>query len=331
MGYLLVSAVLVVSLGRLGDIYGRVAIYNAGFLVFSLASVFLAIDPLTGGAGALWLIARSGHPGHRRRDADGQLERDRDRRLSVQPARLRPRHQHGRGPRPARSSVWSPVVCSPRSAGGWCSGSASRSACSVRSGPTAASRRSAPSNRGPDRLVGQPDLRRRTVRPALRHHVRHPAVRRQEHGLDQPMGRGRPHRRSRHARRLLLDRDQGRVADVPPRPVQDAGVRGRQLGDVPVLDRPRWTAVHADHLAAGHLAPAARLLLRGHPAVGRHLSAAADRRLPDRRSAVRLPVRQVRRPGFRQRRTLPGSTDLWRAAAAADRLLVRLVRRRSSR
>ena len=56
MGYLLVSAVLVVSLGRLGDIYGRVRIYNAGFLVFSLASVFLAVDPLTGGAGALWLI-----------------------------------------------------------------------------------------------------------------------------------------------------------------------------------------------------------------------------------------------------------------------------------
>ena len=57
MGYLLVSAVLVVSLGRLGDIYGRVRIYNAGFLVFSLSSVFLAVDPLTGGGGALWLIA----------------------------------------------------------------------------------------------------------------------------------------------------------------------------------------------------------------------------------------------------------------------------------
>src|SRR6201746_1312313 len=57
MGYLLVSAVLVVSLGRLGDIYGRVRIYNLGFLVFSLASVFLALDPLTSGSGALWLIA----------------------------------------------------------------------------------------------------------------------------------------------------------------------------------------------------------------------------------------------------------------------------------
>jgi MFS family permease len=57
MGYLLVSAVLVVSLGRLGDMYGRVRIYNLGYLVFAAASVALALDPFTGGKGALWLIA----------------------------------------------------------------------------------------------------------------------------------------------------------------------------------------------------------------------------------------------------------------------------------
>jgi MFS family permease len=56
MGYLLVQAVLVVSLGRLGDMYGRVRIYNAGFTVFSTASVFLSFDPFDGGHGALWLI-----------------------------------------------------------------------------------------------------------------------------------------------------------------------------------------------------------------------------------------------------------------------------------
>jgi MFS family permease len=48
--------VLVVSLGRLGDLYGRVRIYNLGFAVFTLGSVALAFDPLTQGAGALWLI-----------------------------------------------------------------------------------------------------------------------------------------------------------------------------------------------------------------------------------------------------------------------------------
>jgi MFS family permease len=56
MGYRLVQAVLVVTLGRLGDIYGRVRIYNAGFAVFTVASILLSFDPLSGGGGAMWLI-----------------------------------------------------------------------------------------------------------------------------------------------------------------------------------------------------------------------------------------------------------------------------------
>ena len=56
LGYLLVQAVLVVSLGRLGDMYGRVRIYNGGFVIFSCASVALSFDPLHGDSGALWLI-----------------------------------------------------------------------------------------------------------------------------------------------------------------------------------------------------------------------------------------------------------------------------------
>jgi MFS family permease len=56
MGYILVTAVLVVSFGRLGDIYGRVRIYNLGFVIFTLAAIALSLDPLTAGGGALWLI-----------------------------------------------------------------------------------------------------------------------------------------------------------------------------------------------------------------------------------------------------------------------------------
>lgn len=56
MGYMLVTAVLVVGFGRLGDMFGRVRIYNAGFVVFSLASIALALDPWTGSSGAMWLI-----------------------------------------------------------------------------------------------------------------------------------------------------------------------------------------------------------------------------------------------------------------------------------
>src|SRR5450755_2458356 len=56
MGFLVVTAVLVVTLGRLGDIYGRVRIYNAGFVIFAASSIALAFDPLHAGGGAMWLI-----------------------------------------------------------------------------------------------------------------------------------------------------------------------------------------------------------------------------------------------------------------------------------
>ncbi|HEX4216437.1 MAG TPA: MFS transporter, partial [Candidatus Dormibacteraeota bacterium] len=56
MGYRLVQAVLVVTVGRLGDMLGRVRIYNAGFVVFTFASVMLSFDPFDGGHGADWLI-----------------------------------------------------------------------------------------------------------------------------------------------------------------------------------------------------------------------------------------------------------------------------------
>jgi EmrB/QacA subfamily drug resistance transporter len=56
IGYLLVQSVFVVTLGRLGDMFGRVKIYNLGFVVFTLASIALSLDPLTGTHGAMWLI-----------------------------------------------------------------------------------------------------------------------------------------------------------------------------------------------------------------------------------------------------------------------------------
>jgi MFS family permease len=56
MGFLLVTAVLVVSLGRVGDIYGRVRMYNLGFAIFTLFSILLSVTWLTGVPGALWII-----------------------------------------------------------------------------------------------------------------------------------------------------------------------------------------------------------------------------------------------------------------------------------
>ncbi|KHO25337.1 MFS transporter [Mycolicibacterium setense] len=56
MGYLVVTAVLVVPFGRLGDMYGRVRIYNLGFVVFTVAAIALSFDPFQLGGGAIWLI-----------------------------------------------------------------------------------------------------------------------------------------------------------------------------------------------------------------------------------------------------------------------------------
>ena len=56
MGYMVVTAVLVVTLGRIGDIYGRVRMYNLGFLVFTIFSILLSLSWMSGSAGALYLI-----------------------------------------------------------------------------------------------------------------------------------------------------------------------------------------------------------------------------------------------------------------------------------
>jgi MFS family permease len=57
MSYMVVTAVLVVSFGKLGDMYGRTRMYNLGFAVFTAFSVLLSVTWLKGSDGALWLIA----------------------------------------------------------------------------------------------------------------------------------------------------------------------------------------------------------------------------------------------------------------------------------
>jgi MFS family permease len=56
LGFLVVTSTLVVSLGRLGDLYGRVKIYNLGFALFTFFSLLLSVTWMTGTHAALWLI-----------------------------------------------------------------------------------------------------------------------------------------------------------------------------------------------------------------------------------------------------------------------------------
>src|SRR5271168_3773691 len=56
LGFLVVTSVLVTTLGRIGDIYGRVRIYNLGFAFFTFFSLLLTVTWLTGSAAGIWLI-----------------------------------------------------------------------------------------------------------------------------------------------------------------------------------------------------------------------------------------------------------------------------------
>ncbi len=56
-GYSIVTATLLVTFGRLSDMYGRVKLYNLGFLIFTIGSILLFLTPSTGDAGAIELIA----------------------------------------------------------------------------------------------------------------------------------------------------------------------------------------------------------------------------------------------------------------------------------
>ena len=96
LGYLVVSSVLIVSLGRLGDIYGRVRIFNLGFVIYTVASLLLA-DRLDDRRGRGPLPGRLPHrPGGRRGLPARQRGGDHHRRLSRQPARDGARDQQHR-------------------------------------------------------------------------------------------------------------------------------------------------------------------------------------------------------------------------------------------
>ncbi|HUC36176.1 MAG TPA: MFS transporter [Acidimicrobiales bacterium] len=56
LSFLVVTSVLVVGLGRLGDIYGRVRMYNLGFAIFTFFSLVLTVTWMSGAAAAIWIV-----------------------------------------------------------------------------------------------------------------------------------------------------------------------------------------------------------------------------------------------------------------------------------
>ncbi|QBD83295.1 MFS transporter [Ktedonosporobacter rubrisoli] len=56
LGYMVVMATLLVTFGRISDMFGRVRMYNLGFAVFTVGSILLFLTPGTGDTAALEMI-----------------------------------------------------------------------------------------------------------------------------------------------------------------------------------------------------------------------------------------------------------------------------------
>jgi len=78
MGFLVVTAVLVVSFGRLGDMFGRAKMYNLGFAIFTVSSIFLAITWFRGRRRRAVAHRLAHRAGSRRCVPDGELVGDSD-------------------------------------------------------------------------------------------------------------------------------------------------------------------------------------------------------------------------------------------------------------
>ena len=316
MGYRLVQAVLVVTLGRLGDMFGRVRIYNAGFAVFTFASILLSFDPFPGGPGALWLI------GWRVLQAVGGSM------LTANSAAILtdafPADQRGlalgTNQIAAIGGQFIGLI-----AGGLLAAIDWRAVFWVNVpvgvfGTVWAYRKlRETAERHPGRIDWWGNVTFAVGLGAVLIAITYGI---QPYG-GHTMGWANPWVVAGLIGGVLLLAAFWAIERRVAEPMFQLGlfriraVRRGQRGRPDRGHRPRRPAVHAHHLAAGHLAAAARLQLRRHPAVGRHLPAAADRRLPRLGPDLRLPVRPLRLARLRHRRHADLRRELHRPAAAA--------------
>jgi MFS family permease len=257
LGYLVVSSVLIVSLGRLGDMFGRVRTYNLGFAIYTVASLLLTVTWMQGSAGATYLIAFRVVQGI---GAACLLANSAAILTDAFPADQRGMALginnivgvSGMFVGLVLGGLLAPIdwrlvflISVPVGLFGTLGVPSARGA-----------QRAAP---GTDRLVGQ---RRVRARAPARHgvrHVWHPPLRRASDRLGQPARDRPPGRRARvrhgvHGRRATRG-----GPHVSPRAVSHPRVHVRDAVDVPRRAGTRRPHVHADHLPAGHLAAPARL------------------------------------------------------------------------
>ena len=289
MGYLLVTAVLVVTFGRLGDIYGRVRMYNLGFLIFTLASIFLALLPSVGRAGAIELIAARMVQG-----AGGAFL------MANSPAILTdafPSNQRGMAMglnmiSGLAGSFLGLVVGGVLAGINWHLVFWVNVPFGALGTFWAYFKLKETGLRSPARIDWWGNLTFAAglimVLMAITYALQ--PFRQPRYGLDPAAGAGTSSGGSRTAGHLHLDGNPGAPAARGPSSVPHPGLHRRKHRRLLGRCESRGATVHAHHLAAGHLATFARLQLRTHAAVGRHLHAAPHRRHPGRRAGIGLAL-----------------------------------------
>ena len=289
MGYMVVTAVLVVSLGRIGDMFGRVRLYNLGFLVFTVGSILLSLVFITGPRAALELILFrliQGVGGAMifacstaiLTDAFPQTERGMA--LGINAVAAVSGSFIGLIVGGLLSTTdWHLVFLVSVPVGLFGTGWAY-----LKLRETGIVKRSRVDWWGNvlfavglvSVLVGITY----GIQPYGGHSM----------GWTNPSVLTAHHRRRRAAGCVRGCRDPGRGADVPREPVPPPRFHVRHRRGVAQLDRARRADVHGDHLAPGDLAAFARIQLRVDAVLGCDLHAAVDGRVPYRRTVVGLPV-----------------------------------------
>ncbi len=268
MGFLVATAVLVVSFGRVGDIYGRVRMFTLGFAIFTVFSLLLSVTWMHGGAGALWMIVMRIGQG-----VGGAFL------FANSSAILTDAFPHNqRGLALGVNTVAGIAGSFIGLVLGGVLGPVSWRLVFLVSVPvglfgTLWSWRKLVDLgvRQPARIDWWGNLTFAAGLIAILVGITYGIQPYGGHtmGWTSPKVLGVHGRRPPAARDLRRDRDAHPGSDVPARPVQHPRLHGRQHRHAARLARPRRAHVHADHVAAGHLAAAARLQLLADARSGR--------------------------------------------------------------
>ena len=294
MGFMVATAVLVVTFGRIGDMFGRVRMFNLGLAVFTLCSILLSVTWMNGSSAALWLIAMRIGQG-----VGGALVMGNSSAILTDafPSQERGLALGVNAVAAIAGSFMGLVLGGLLAPVSWRLVFLVSVPFGVFGTVWAYWKLQERGERRPARIDWWGNatfaigliLVLVSITYGIQPYGGHSM------GWTNPLVLAEMVSGLRAARALRRHRAAQRGSDVQPRALPHPGLHRRQHRHAARVARPRRADVHADHLAAGHLAAAARLQLLGDAALGGHLHAAADGRLPGRGPALGAALGSLRR------------------------------------